>query len=82
MADTAALPFATMERRPASVRELITLGSTLVGCMVVGVVAGLLVDRALHSSPLYTVVGTAVGIVSACVSLYVRIRRFINFPKR
>lgn len=67
-----------MDRRSPNVWDLITLGSTLVGCVVGGLVIGLLVDSSAHTSPLYTVVGTGVGIVAAGLATYLRMRNFLK----
>jgi F0F1-type ATP synthase assembly protein I len=65
-------------QRPLGVWELVTLGTTNVGCVVGGLVAGLLLDRRLGALPLYTLVGLAAGILCACVITYVRIRQFLR----
>jgi F0F1-type ATP synthase assembly protein I len=61
-----------------SVRELLTLGSMLVGCIVAGVVAGLLLDLWLGTSPVFALLGTALGIVIAGVGFWFRVRAFLR----
>lgn len=58
--------------------ELVTLGATTVACIVGGLVVGLLLDRHFDALPMYTLVGIAVGIVSACVISYLRIRDYLK----
>lgn len=67
-----------MAQRPVGVWELVTLGATSVGCLVGGLVIGLVLDRRLDSLPLYTLIGLAVGLVLACSISYVRIRQFLH----
>lgn len=55
-------------------RDLIGLGGLLVGAVVVCTVLGLLLDAALDSAPVFTLVGVATGIVSAGVGFWIRIR--------
>ena len=58
------------ERTPQGLRgrDLAGLGGILVAGVVGGLVIGLLVDEAAGSSPLWTLVGIAVGIVLAVVA--------------
>lgn len=58
--------------------ELVRLGATNVGCLVVGLILGLLLDRRLDSLPAYTLVGLTTGIVCGVAVTYVRIRRFLH----
>jgi F0F1-type ATP synthase assembly protein I len=58
--------------------QLVSLGGTLLGCLVGGLVIGLLVDRAADTLPVFTVIGVAVGMVSACLIGYVRVREFLK----
>jgi F0F1-type ATP synthase assembly protein I len=55
-------------------RDLLGLGGLLVGAVVGGLVIGLLVDNALGTSPLFVLVGIAVGILAGAVSFWVRVR--------
>jgi len=58
--------------------DLVTLGATLAGCLVGGLVVGLLLDQQFDALPVYTLTGIAVGIVSGSVVTYVRIREFLR----
>ena len=58
--------------------ELAGLGMALAAGVVVPMVAGVVLDRALHTSPLLVFVGLAVGIVAAVALVYVRyVRRYM-----
>ena len=64
------------ERTPQGLRgrDLAGLGGILVAGVVGGLVIGLLVDEAADSSPLWTLVGIAVGILLAAVAFVRRVR--------
>jgi F0F1-type ATP synthase assembly protein I len=64
--------------RTIGVWELVRLGATNVGCLVVGLVAGLLLDKRWDALPTYTLVGLAAGIVCGVAVTYVRIRQFLH----
>jgi len=55
-------------------RDLIGLGGILVGAVVGGLVIGLLVDNAAHTSPAFALVGIFLGIAVGCVSFWLRVR--------
>lgn len=61
-----------------STRDLITLGSTGAASVVAGTVLGLLVDWLTDLSPLFLFVGLALGITSACLMTYTRVRKFLS----
>jgi F0F1-type ATP synthase assembly protein I len=50
------------------------LGGLLAGSVVAGMVIGLLVDRAAGTSPAFTLVGIALGIVAGGVGFWLRVR--------
>ena len=64
------------ERTPRGLRgrDLVGLGGILVVGVVGGLVIGLLVDKAAGTSPLWTLVGIAVGIGVAIAAFVVRVR--------
>ena len=64
------------ERSDAALRgrDLIGLGGLLVGSVVVFTVLGLVVDNALDTNPVFTLVGVGLGIVVAGVGFWLRIR--------
>jgi F0F1-type ATP synthase assembly protein I len=53
------------------------LGGFLAAAVIVPLVVGLLVDRALHTSPVFILVGLALGIGASGAGLYVRIRQYL-----
>ena len=55
-------------------RDLIGLGGLLAGSVVVFTALGLLLDSAADSSPAFTLVGVALGIVAGAVGFWVRVR--------
>ncbi len=55
-------------------RDLIGLGALLVGAVVGGLVVGALVDDAAGTSPAFTLVGIALGIVLGGVGFWLRVR--------
>ena len=64
--------------KPLRGRDLVGLGGLIVGCVVVGLVAGLLVDNAAGTSPVFTLVGIAAGMVGGAVGFWLRVRRFLR----
>lgn len=55
-------------------RDLVGLGGLLAGAVVAGMVIGLLVDDAAGTSPAFTLVGIAAGIVVGCIGFWLRVR--------
>lgn len=55
-------------------RDLVGLGGMLAGAVVLGMVVGLLVDHAAGTSPAFTLVGLALGIVAAALGFWARVR--------
>jgi F0F1-type ATP synthase assembly protein I len=55
-------------------RDLVGLGGMLAGAVVVGLVVGLLVDHAAGTSPAFTLVGIAVGILAGAIGFWLRVR--------
>lgn len=56
--------------RSPSGAELIGLGTVLAAVVVIPLVGGLLLDSALHTGPLFFLVGLLVGIVGAVLVVY------------
>ena len=67
-----------MAQRQRGLGELIVLGSTLVGSIVGGLIVGLLVDHFAHTMPIFTLVGVALGLISAGSALYIQIRDYLK----
>ncbi|HEY6935199.1 MAG TPA: AtpZ/AtpI family protein [Marmoricola sp.] len=55
-------------------RDLVGLGGLLVGAVVGGMVVGLLVDQAAGTTPLFVLVGLALGVVGGVWGCWVRVR--------
>ncbi len=60
------------------IRDLLSLGGMLVGCVVVGLAIGLFADARLGSSPTGVLVGTGLGIVAAAVGFTLRVRGYLR----
>lgn len=59
-------------------RNFIRLGSVLVGCLLFGMAVGYLVDVLAGTTPLFLLVGLALGIVAACGWTYRTVRDYLN----
>jgi F0F1-type ATP synthase assembly protein I len=55
-------------------RDLVGLGGMLAGAVVVGLVLGMLADRATGSAPVWTLVGISLGILAGIAAFVVRVR--------
>jgi hypothetical protein len=55
-------------------RDLIGLGGLLAGCVVLGLVVGLLVDNAAGSEPIGVLVGIGLGVLVGGFEFVVRVR--------
>ncbi len=67
-----------MAQRSLGVWELVTLGATAVGCLIVGLVCGLALDARLDTLPVCTLIGLTAGIFGGGTISYVRIRQFLR----
>lgn len=54
------------------------LGGTIAGCVVGGSVLGLLADSALGTSPALLLVGLGLGILSAVLITYTKVRSYLR----
>lgn len=50
------------------------LGLSAVGSILLGVLAGLFLDRTLHTSPLFLLIGIFLGIAAAVLGVYKMLR--------
>ncbi len=55
-------------------RDIAGLGGFLVGAVVGGTVLGYLLDRSVGSTPAFTLVGLAVGMVAGATGFWLRVR--------
>lgn len=68
-----------MEQRPSlGLRDLVTLGSVMVGCLVGGCGLGLFVDTQFGTLPVLTLVGLGLGLVSGAWISIRRIRHYLS----
>ena len=61
-----------------SPRQLIGLGATLVGFVVLGLVGGVALDSWLDSSPVWTMVGLFLGVLGAVMTAIAEFRKFLR----
>ena len=61
-----------------SLRELLTLGGMLVGCIVAGVLLGLLLDAWWDTTPAFVLVATALRIAGASAGFWLRVRDYLR----
>lgn len=59
-------------------RDLVGLGGLLAGAVVAGTVLGLLIDSRAGTSPVFTLVGVGLGIVSGAVGFWIRVRAVLQ----
>jgi F0F1-type ATP synthase assembly protein I len=59
---------------PLRGRDLAGLGGLLVAAVVGGMVIGLVVDNQAGTSPTYTLIGIALGVVAGAAGFWVRVR--------
>lgn len=59
-------------------RDLAGLGGVLVGCVVAGLVVGLIVDDKAGTSPVFSLVGIALGIVAGGVAFWLKVRSVLR----
>ncbi len=64
--------------RPGEQYKLIGLGGTLAGAVVLFTFGGLMLDRWLGLTPLFTLVGTGVGAVLGFLNVYWKIQAEID----
>lgn len=67
-----------MASQPPGARQLIGLGASIVGSIVLGLVLGLVFDAWFGTSPLLVIIGLAVGIVCAVGCMVVGFRKFLK----
>ena len=63
---------------PLRGRDLLALGSLLVGCVVGFTILGIVVDHYAGCSPVGAIVGVGVGIVAGAIGFVVRVRQALH----
>jgi F0F1-type ATP synthase assembly protein I len=58
--------------------DLLGLGFSIAGLVIVWTGLGWFVDFRLHTSPTYVLVGVALGIISAALYTYTQFRKFLH----
>lgn len=57
--------------------ELLGMGASIAGCLVVGFGAGSIVDHVLGKFPAFALVGLLLGIVAACFYTYGQFKKYM-----
>ncbi len=57
--------------------ELLGLGVFIAAAVVVPLVLGVVVDKALHSAPTFLLIGLVLGVIAAVATAYTRFKRFL-----
>lgn len=69
----------TDNRKLFSSMGLVTgLGFSAVGSLLVGVLGGLFLDRLVHTTPLFLIIGMLLGIAAAALGVYRLVTREFN----
>lgn len=73
---------ASREGQPGGLRgrDLIGLGGLLAGSVIVCTALGYLLDQAAGTSPVFTLVGIALGMVAGAVAFWARVRSALRDP--
>jgi F0F1-type ATP synthase assembly protein I len=61
-------------------RDLIGLGGLLAGSVIVCTVLGYLLDQAFETTPVFTLIGIALGMVAGAVGFWARVRSALRDP--
>jgi F0F1-type ATP synthase assembly protein I len=61
-------------------RDLIGLGGLLAGSVIVCTALGYLLDQALDSTPVFTLIGIALGMFAGAVGFWARVRSALRDP--
>jgi F0F1-type ATP synthase assembly protein I len=56
---------------------VVGLGTTVAGCVAVGVGLGIFLDGRAHTSPLFLLLGLLLGVAAAVASVVAQVRRFL-----
>lgn len=67
-----------MARENLGMSTLLGMGAATAVILVIGGVVGWLVDRVAATSPVFLLVGLALGIVGACIYTIAQFRRYMS----
>ncbi len=76
-------PLHRPDQEKSSVKDLpglaafATMGTTIAGCLAVGVLLGLYLDHVFHSAPVGLLIGIVLGAVAAVASVVKLVRRYL-----
>lgn len=57
--------------------DLLGMGASITGCLLVGLGIGWLIDRGVGSFPVCTLIGLGLGILLACFYMYGQFKKFM-----
>lgn len=57
--------------------DLLSMGASTAGCVVIGFGIGWLVDHALGMFPVFALVGLLLGIIAACLYVFGQFKKFM-----
>ncbi len=58
--------------------DLVGLGGITLGCVVLGLAAGWLVDEWLDTAPIFILIGLAGGVAAGVAGSWLRVRQFLR----
>jgi F0F1-type ATP synthase assembly protein I len=69
---------AVSQRDGPDVSDLLTFGMSIAACLVAGLGVGWLVDTALETLPVFTLIGLALGIVATGLYIYAKLNKYLK----
>ncbi len=66
------------QRDGPDVSDLLTFGMSIAACLVAGLGVGWLVDTALETLPVFTLIGLALGIVATGLYIYAKLNKYLK----
>jgi len=64
-------------KRTPTGSELVGLGATLAGAVIVPMLIGLGIDSVAHTGPLFFLLGLALGVLGGIFAAYTRFKRYL-----
>jgi F0F1-type ATP synthase assembly protein I len=65
-------------REGPELSTLLAIGGVIAGCVIVGLGVGWFVDDRLHTSPIFVLVGLALGIIAAAFYVYAEFSKYLK----